>query len=109
MRLALAQLACFSLLEIIERSLVSGEIVMPLGDRAFQLGFALQLVTAVLGALLFCGLTRVVAVVARIYKARDPQESGIRPQWPSRLVVYVRSLLGAGARTLRGPPAPSRT
>jgi hypothetical protein len=106
-RLAAMQLIGFFALEAIERSATAGELVLPFGDRALQLGLVLQLVTAVLGALLLSLLTRAVALVALICNPHLGERSEAALRWFDLSVPHVSSLIGTGAGTLRGPPEPS--
>jgi hypothetical protein len=109
LRLALVQLAGFFMLETIERSVHTGGVVLPLQEQVFVVGLVLQLITALIGVSLLAVLTRAVVAVSGILKALRQRDRETPITAVTVELIHVRSRVGLGQRTLRGPPGMTAT
>ena len=103
-RLAVLQLGGFLGLEALERLTVDHLTSGFFAEPAMQLGIVLQLVIALVGALMLMLLTRAIrSVLAR----RSQPEAASDPVSPFPYVAYIvrRWTVGTGSGTLRGPPS----
>jgi hypothetical protein len=104
-RLAVLQVVGFAALEAVERGLSGGGVGHMLNENVFLIGIALQLVTALIGALLLVLLGRAVAAIASAL--RRPVRRATNPTLtrPAKTVVRAIERVASGSGTLRGPPA----
>ena len=105
-RLAPMQVAAFVALEIVERVVVCaghGASTLAIDPRPVLLGVLVQAALAVVGALVLTGVRR---IVSRLGRRRPASTAGPAPLRPRAPLVVRHLLLGAGGRTLRGPPRP---
>jgi hypothetical protein len=103
-RLTLAQVSSFFVLESLERTFSSHNFSVPIIEPVFLIGLVLQAAVAVVGALLLIMLSRAVVAIARTLRKRRPVRREVSHPYFSSLQVLVRSRIGCGGRTLRGPP-----
>jgi hypothetical protein len=105
--LAVVQVLAYFGIEVVERVL-SRASVAELFDHHEILftGAALQVATALLGALVLHLLSRTIRLVAEALRSRQPQDSPAVSSIAPRTAVLVRSSALRCAWGLRGPPSP---
>jgi hypothetical protein len=102
--LSLMQVGGFLLLEAIERAVSGGSLLTIASDRVVLLGSVLQLVAAVLGALLLIALGAAVDRVAAALRSVIPALE-IGSAWSTAPDLRpATTAVAAGGRGLRGPP-----
>ncbi|MGH2735555.1 MAG: hypothetical protein ACRDKZ_08245 [Actinomycetota bacterium] len=101
-RLAGLQATAFVVLEAIERIAVGDGVAALAGERAVYLGIVLQLVTALVGALLLLLWARVVISFRPERSFGGVDEATV--VWFVSLVAARRPWVASGAGTPRGPP-----
>ena len=101
--LSVLQVGGFLVLEAIERTVSGVSPAAVLTDRVVLIGIVLQVIAALLGALLLVALGAAVdRLVAALRTVR--RSSATIPQVSARVPHLVAAPLNAGGRGLRGPP-----
>ncbi len=102
-RLAVLQVAGFLLLEALERTWGPQGIEQLIEEQAVAIGLLLQVVAALIGALVVVALTRTVELLLRS-RSFLPEPSAPRSSRPPVLLLPRRFEPASGSGTLRGPP-----
>jgi hypothetical protein len=103
--LVLIQVVAFIALESVERLVVDGSPLGPLTDPVMAMGCVVQIVVAVVGALLLVALAHGVDCIAARFLASPPQPTGPARAWWATSVLPPTPAPATGGPTVRGPPA----
>jgi uncharacterized membrane protein len=103
--LVLIQVVAFIALESVERLVVDGSPLGPLTDPVMAIGCVVQIVVAVVGALLLVALAHGVDHIAARFLASPPQPTGPARAWWATSVMPPTPAPATGGPTVRGPPA----